>query len=653
MGIAPAHSGLAAWLVRQLFFRAMSRTSPCLSLLIFFCLAIFARANWDKNWDRIQIDAHLLDSGAVEVVERMTAILDGDMDTLERPLSTGPDQAIVLRRLVREDAVGEQVLNVGDRRERDRYDFTDGVLTWGIGAPEGGWKNATLTFRLEYELRYALAPAWDIPLMPDRFGSWGEFREFPARIRTAFTKWREAGARVAKRYRYEHEIRFPPFPATGPRETQYNIKYDKAWRLIFPERDLGRGSEESYRVSLLFEFLQPGVPSAIELWKPVARLGSIALAVLFALALSAIWFASELRARGLWKGRINYAWFEQNIAPMRPEALARFGERSVAEMFPNFLARMRNSGVVAVEDLPGAEDETSKVKLRLMNESASLAPYEREVITRLFPKGRESGSDVLAEHYKNHGGGFDPRAALSEAVAEQFAEPEPRPPLLWRALGGASSMCFFVGFVLIMVAVFHGAHEWRAAMNALIGAFVLSIVPLVLGFASPARKAARSIFLPILIAVLLCAALCVQQFATNLPLTIWGSAGVALLCVALVMKIFPACRSDESPARRLRRRDAVFARRFIQKQLRRAQPALHDAWMPHIDALGLGAEVARWRSRPRDPVMHADFQIAERPPFTGTPPPPAGADWEDALTVSVGDEDEEDEDEEQDVKPNP
>lgn len=280
----------------------MPRAFLRFTLLVFLLLAATAGANWDKKWDRIQVSAHLANDGSVNVVERMTATLEGDMDTLERPLSTGLEQAIVLRRLVREDSDGEQVLRDGDRREWDQYDFTNGVLTWGIRPPDGEWKGETIVFRVEYELRHALSPAWDFPMSQERFSWWGDFWDFPKRMRPAFTAWREAGTGVAKRYRYEHEVRFPPFRATGPRETNYTLKFDDAWRMVFPEREVGYGAEEFYRASLLMEYLPSGRPATIELWQPLVRVGSLLLAGLVVLGFSALWFIAEYPVRRLWRG---------------------------------------------------------------------------------------------------------------------------------------------------------------------------------------------------------------------------------------------------------------------------------------------------------------------------------------------------------------
>lgn len=269
--------------------------------------------------------------------------------------------------------------------------------------------------------------------------------------------------------------------------------------------------------------------------------------------------------------------------------------------------------------------------MRLLKTPSSLAPYEREMVSRLFPSGNESGSDVLARHYAADG--FVPSGALSSALMRQFGEPEQtRPPgmSLPRII---IKLCFATGTGLILFAAISGDHDWRIVMDILIGGSIVAIVPIVLCAFPLGVKATLSIFLPIGLAAALLAALFTMQFASILPLSVWGSAGAALLAIGIVILLFTLLRTRESVALTRRRRDAALAARYAKKQLRRAQPALSDAWMAHFVALGLAKEVVRWRNRPRGAARIATLPSANLALFTGTTPPPPGGDWEDALAV--------------------
>jgi len=602
-------------------------------MLVLLCLASTAKADWDKAWQRFEIQAHLENAGRVEVSQRMTARLVGDMTTLECPFSTAPDQKIALRRLVREHEGGETELIKGDERERDRYDWRENVLTWGIKAPGDQWQGETIVFRVEYELRNALAPAWDIPISSERFGSWGEFWHFPVRIRDAFSAWRDAGSGISRRYRYEHEVLFPRFPATGPSETNYTLKYDDAWRQVHPDTDLGRGFPECYRVSQLMEFLPPGRPTAIDWWKPVVRAGSIGLVAFAALVLSLVYLVGEIRKRGLSTPRIDHMWFGENIARQPPEILAWVSDGPVRSCFPDFLARLRNSGVIVVQNEPATEpDADPKVSMRLLIDPSALAPYEREVIADLFPDGPESGTEILAKRYADSG--FDPGETLAVAVAKQFGETNPPQPLLWHALTLISPLLFIGGIGLVMFHVFQGNHDWHLCMNALIFAIAFAVIPAVLRAVSPTFRVNRfAPLVPLAYSGIAVIVLVVLQFGTNIPLGVTASAGFALMFTCFIIAIFVSLRTAERPELARRKRDAALATNYAKRELRRATPALSNAWIPQLLALGLGEAIQRWRERPREGWTAPETHPTGLSPFTGSMQPQPEADWADALYI--------------------
>ena len=614
----------------------MKRSLFAALLLISLRLCGSADANWDKAWQRFEIRAHLDNTGAATISQRMTAKLDGDMSTLEVPLSTGPDQTVVLRRLVRESEDGERELTDGDRGERDRYDFTDGVLTWGIQPDDGQWREETIVFRVEYELRNALDPAWDIPIGTAHFAEWSEFWKFPARFREACRAWGDAGSKIARRYRYEHEITFPPFPASGPTETNYTLRFDNAWRQVHPDADLGRGSPESYRVSQLMEFLPPGRPSALALWKPAVRAGSIVAVAAAAVFLSLLFLLNEVRKHGLLPQRIDAAWFAENIARQPPEFFAWMaGNDSLAKCFPHFLARLRHAGVISIQPEPAAsEDDDPKVSLRLSGNPAAMQPYEQEVLAALFPSGPESGTEVLAKHYAESG--FNPEDALADAVGAQFRKAEPASRMaelfVWVQVA-----LFCAGVPLVFYNIFQGNRDWRLCFNALGVGFGIAVIPLLL-HAIPAWRGFRlAPLVPAAWSGLGVVAFVAVNFGTNLPLHVFGCAGLGLYWLCAFCIVFSTMSTAESPARARRNRDVALAVNYARQQLNRPHPALSDAWLPQLRALGLGRQIEQWRKRPAaGPV--SDFPNRESPssglpPFTGMLPIQPEDEWTDALCV--------------------
>jgi hypothetical protein len=83
------------------------------------------------------------------------------------------------------------------------------------------------------------------------------------------------------------------------------------------------------------------------------------------------------------------------------------------------------------------------------------------------------------------------------------------------------------------------------------------------------------------------------------------------------------------------------ARDWAIRELGRPRPALRDAWVESIEALGAGRALARWRKRASDfttPPDLADMgqgDVPSGPPFTGeAPAPPAlSDDWAEGFSV--------------------
>ncbi len=605
-------------------------------LLISLSLCGLAEANWDKAWQRFEISAHLENTGAATVSQRMTAKLEGDMETLEVPLSTGSDQAIVLRRFVRVEADGEHELSEGDPYQREHYDFVDGVLRWCVKPLENEWHGEPLVFRVEYELRNALDPAWDIPIGRAHFAEWSEFWEFPARIREACRAWQDGGTKLARRYRYEHEVTFPAFPASGPTETNYTLKFDEAWRQVHPEADLGHGLPECYRVTHLMDFFTPGWPSSLAQWKPLLRVGSIVAVVVAALFLSLFFLVKEVRKLAPGGPRIDAAWFAENIARQPPEVLSRkIGNDFLVSNFPHFLSRMRAVGVLSIQtERAATEDDDAKVSMRLLRNPAGMPPYEKQVIESLFPSGSESGTDTLAKHYAESG--FNPEETLTDAVAEAFSKAVPANREA-RIFSPLQILLVCVGVPLVLYHVFHGDRDWRLCFNSLGVAFAIAVLPFLLRVSPAWRDWKLAPLVPVIWWCAGAALFVAINFGTNLPLNALACAGLAMCWIAAFGTMFSAATTADSAGLAAEDRDLARAMRYARQELNHPHPALSNAWLPQLRALGLGPQIERWRKRPvagtSSDFSGRELQTSGLPSFTGAPLPQPENEWADALYV--------------------
>jgi hypothetical protein len=623
-------------------------------------LALGSAAPGEVVWERWDVFANLDNEGTVVVTETMVARVNGGEAGLDRRLPAGTDQEIVIRKFVRVEGIEQQ--------EVAGMVFRDGELTWGIRADSDPlWNNQLLTFRLEYELRGALAPAWDIPAGPGSFLYRKKFPHFWQRWGETFAAWREP----LGRYRFDHDVAFARFSSEGPRELNYTFKYDTAWKHPQPKAELNaRVTRESdYRVTELRDYLRPGSPPAVVLWKPAVRVGSILAFALLALGLWFVFALGEGRRRGWLRQRLDRAWFQQNIAAIPAEILAwRGSATSHVSAFPLLLARWRSRGLIEVREGPEVdEDGDAILHLRLLGDESRLPGYERAVLKKLFQKGREITPGELREIHAEEG--FDPEEVLDDALAEHeegqpASAPTPRPSLFWRILRGLMPLLFVASAVLILIEAFRSQYNdpLEDAMYLGGGFVVLGLAASLIAASRGALVAALALLVPILAAV---PGLIALNFQHTLPLLPEGSVGLALLAfwfVAALLLIARAGETGVTPEQQL----AALGQSFVRRELGRQRPNLDDAWLPQIIGLGCGPSVEGWRLRRTEasgaiapPVLLPGTLPSPENfrPFTGNPAQMPEEDWAIELEVLSAEDrreledDEKEEEDEEDENP--
>ena len=616
-------------------------------------LALGSGALGEVVWERWDVLANLDNDGNVVVTETLLARLNGGEAVLKRRLPVCTDQELVIRKLTRVDGTEEQEV----KGMEFRYD----ELTWPIRENlDPIWNNDTRTFRIEYEIRGALAPAWDIPAGPGSIESRENFPNFRKRWGETFAAWFEP----LGRYRFDHDVMFSRFSSEGPRELNYTFKYDTAWKHPKPDAQLNARvtPESDYRVTELRDYLRSGTPPAVALWKPAARLGSIVAFAVLSLGLWGIFVLGEGVRRGWFTPRLGHAWFQQNIASIPAEILARYGgATSHVPAFPLLLARWRSRGLVEVRDGPEVdEDGDTILHFRLLGDESRLPSYERTILKQLFPKGRETTPDVLREVHADEG--FEPELHLDDALDEYEEEQgistaAPRPSLFWRILRGFMPVLFLVSAGLIIAEAFRSQYNDSIEIGMYLAGGFLTI-----GLAARLASASRGVLveafallIPIVAALL---GLLALHFHHTLPLRPEGSAGLALLafwCVATLLIFTQAGEAGVSSRERL----AALGRRFVRKELRKQRPNLDDGWHPQIIALGCGSDLDRWRSRSTGavgviapPTLSGSLPSLENlRPFTGNPKHLPEEDWAIELEVLSAEQRRDLEDEEDEEKP--
>jgi hypothetical protein len=234
--------------------------------------------------------------------------------------------------------------------------------------------------------------------------------------------------------------------------------------------------------------------------------------------------------------------------------------------------------------------EHNPLRLDLVTPLASLPEFERDVLRPLFPGGaRHSTEASLRAAWEKPG--FDPDQHLA-AVSQKLA------PVLSPAslLGPVAGLLLASGLVLQI----RGVREVDLAPFLFLADFAM--VPLFAGFwprgwwhiGRPARSSLVGLLLPLM---LISTAVVALLLSTERPLPAEAGLGIALVGLASYAAVLRGVKLRPSGTARARLSALLQIRRHAAAELRRPQPALDDAWIPALSAMGLEREIQRWRER--------------------------------------------------------
>ncbi len=544
------------------------------------------------KWERFNVYVDLDNDGRVRVQETLEVFLNGKIPVLDRPLARCSVLQVIepkLSRLGDDDAF--HPVPGAELREQERMMF------WRISADDAPeWQDQRMTFRLEYEVRGLVAPAWDIPIGPGSFLSHENFPHFTERIRETLAAWRQP----LGRYRFDHDVLFARFSNEGPSELNYTFHYDTAWKHPWPDAPLGARvtPEVNYRVTELRDYLRPGPPPAVPIWKAAVRIGSIIAVLLVPLALWLAFAADRIRRHGLHGPQLDREWFREYLLPLIPEGIpAPPGVPRMPSRFARFLSRLRRRGVIEIHEAPAPDDDSDAVlHLRLLTAPATLPRFERALVEQLFPDGPEIDSVRLGEIYAESG--FSPEAALGAALdeadeADEDQPPEPK-PMFWPIVSWLLKLIALPAAALVLFDAFTSDYNdgLSSSISLSFGFALLAGLTFVVRPLGGLGKALIAL-VPIVAAIL---AFLAFHFHHTLPLSPAASAGLALMVIWLSgswLSLLIGWNHPDTPNDRV----LQLGRRLVSRELRKRHPALEAAWLPHIVALVGETEVLRWQVR--------------------------------------------------------
>ncbi len=539
----------------------------------------------ELHWRALEVEARLEADGFLHVRESQTMVFTGDWNGGERVFRLAVGQPFELLGVWRLDEASGELLELagGSLAQVDRYDFVDRTtLRWRSRMPgDPPFDDTAITYVLEYRMGEVLRP-------------------------------------LGEGYRLDHDFAFTDRVGVIER-FRLELELDPVWRPLgsftgrFEAAGLPPGAGHVVTVDLAFA--GEGRPAGVRHPPPLEpRLAAFALAALAMVALYLDFRRGE-RATGRYDRPsvppgIDRPWLEQSLFDLLPEEVGGLWERRVgAPEVAALLASWESEGKIASEVEPARGFfQRDKLTLRLVADRDEFTGYEAALVKKLFFGGRtETDTEAIRERYRKTG--FDPAGTIRSGINRRLKKLYPtrrRPEGDRRAVTAGLWLAFLA--LMAVAAVLRPLPTLHLA-----GLLIPPLVVLYLLFGLIPATAARLrvldffpfalLFLvPGLLFLAVMAALVffdrwLPGVAFEPQPGVWASAALAALAVGVWSSLLNNARTRETPEGVRKRQLLTAARRLLAAELRRERPALEDAWMPYLLALGLGPRVDGWWRR--------------------------------------------------------
>ncbi|MFO0583812.1 MAG: DUF2207 domain-containing protein [Anaeromyxobacter sp.] len=553
-----------------------------------------ARAERELHWRRLDVEATLDAKGLLHVRERQVMVLTGDWNGGERRWTLHEGRAVLVEGMARLDGPSRAVPMVeGDLDAVDHFRMTDpSTVRWRARRPSDPPFAST---ELTYELRYVLTRV----VRPSERNEPGLFF-------------------------LEHDFGMPD--RTGVIETvTVRLALDPAWRteggdagpITYETEGVAPGQSVTLSQVLVHDgsvtpdvWTPPPPPEPAPPFEPRFRLPLLCFAAALLVAAWG-WLRRDAGLRGLGAAApaVDAAFLDRHVWSLPPEVVgAAWDDKVGSPEVSAVLARMAAEGKLEVSSTSKLMGLVQDVRMKLKVDRKKLPGYENALVAGLFPNGDETSSAAIRAHYSSRG--FDPSTRISSDLqakvhgmyAREGGSPAPgttTKPARWPR---------WLAFVLTAggvgaaaVGMFAGEHPLLVFGPPFVGTFVVTFAAL--GASAHARAVTRRgvlLFVAALPLLLLLAV--VLYFAWNpvldeeggLSVGRWAVLEAALLWAAAVVATAGAARSRLVPGEVTVRRRLSAARDWLAAELAKPQPALSDARLPYLVALGLGPGIDRW-----------------------------------------------------------
>ena len=594
-----------------------------------------AQAQGLVDWTRLNVTTRVDNDGLAEVAETHEIAFNGDISKIDRNISRGADQSVVVH--------GVFVLNPdGSKRplknapvvNADSYQVYDWGLQFSLKAEKDPpFERTSRKYVIEYALQNAVTPVWDLAAGEFPLDSHTLVRHPWERAQEVLAGWREGWPELDRRYRFDHDVELPTRRGPdGLPEVNYRFEYDTAWVLLDPNRD-SRGAmpDSDYRVRHVLRYVPPGRPNQANVENAAYRVAGLFGPLVAGLLLGLFFLVSDrLMRRG---PRGDRALFERLIEPLPAELLAaRLGGSATAPSFEGLILRMAAQRRMAVSiEKPATDDTDAEVSLRLTVNRGKLHPVERAVVDGLFGSLDTVSTRDLRDRFR--GQEFDP----DQLVRQAFGPLRPNTAEGRRPLLRVIHMALTAGGFVLMVK----SLTEQTSPDPLVLFAGIAPGTLLAGVWPKASTMKRASIPNLLLAIIAFGSLgAALALIPNTPLSGLAALGLGLMSAGHCVRYLASMPKPSAD-------DLEFeaTRNWAVGELNRPRPALRDVWVESLEVLGAGRALAKWKKRTGDFTSAPDMadmgagNVVAGPPFTGEPPrpPTLPPDWTEGFWL-FGDE---------------
>lgn len=528
-----------------------------LLLLLALALPLYARS---LHWRTFDVEAHLDRDGRLHVRERQAMVFDGDWNGGERSFNLRSRQSLTIDGVTRVDGGVVTPLQKGSLDFVDQWDFagSDNVIRWRSRMPsDPPFENRELTYVIEVTYSNILEPLDD--------GS----------------------------YRLDHD--FGMSDRNGPIERYtLNLTFDPIWYGAEPAR-LEQNNVvpgEGAVVTRTLRYAGAARPAGVEKRTPKWVGRTAVLLFVAGVAFFVLRVLAQERGRGRFAPVV--AKLDEEVLALQPEVAGAAWDRKVgpAEVAA-VLARLAQEKKIATH-----VEGKKTLHMKLLVDRSDLEGYERALVSAMFVNGDSTDTDAIRRHYASSG--FDPAEKIRNGVEARLGalrawtgddHQMSVKTHVWSILG---ALALLIGSIFVAMTE---AEITFVFLTAIVGAIFCGIG---CGIAKALSKSIVRgpiglLFFPLLFLAIgtlpfVIASLKAGALGIHPPLLfaqlLWSLAWARLMTELLQVR--------DSVQRIAFRKRIAGLRQYFINELARPQPALRDAWYPHLLAFGLGHNVDRW-----------------------------------------------------------